>query len=75
MNLIVKWLLILAVSVFGFLFFPLLAAIGLTVGGSFLYVRFMVKNNKAKPKRKTKPATPEPKKEEPKLKMEDFPIA
>lgn len=55
---------------------PLSLAIGLTFLGSLLYVCFMVNNPKAKPKRKQKPQTPEPiKQEEPKLKLEDYPIA
>jgi len=74
MNSTIKWIIALALIVFGFLFIPLLVTIGLTVGGSFLYVRFMVKKPKTKPKRKTQ--TPEPiKQEQTKLKMEDFPIA
>lgn len=71
----IKLLIALALIVFGFLFFPLLVTIGLTVGGSCLYVRFMVKNKKTKTKRKSKSETPEPIREEPKLKMEDFEIA
>jgi flagellar basal body-associated protein FliL len=54
---------------------PLFLTIGATVAGSLGYVYFMVKKPKTKPKRKSKPQIPEPIKEEPKLKMEDFPIA
>jgi hypothetical protein len=63
---------------------PLSLPIGLTIVGGICYLCFMVDNSKAKPrhKRKPKPETPEPvkqeehkPKEEPKLKMEDYPIA
>ena len=59
---------------------PFSLAIGLTFVGCLLYVCFMVNNPKTKPKRKQKPQTPEPIKQEsikekPILKMEDFEIA
>lgn len=54
---------------------PILLTIGVTIAGSVCYVCFMVKNNKPKPKRKTKRENPEPVKEESRLKLEDFSIA
>jgi len=54
---------------------PLFLTIGATVAGSLGYVYYMVRNSKAKPKRKSKPQIPEPIKEESRLKLEDFAIA